>query len=80
MMVLKFNLDVLRVRLPTSSIVEKIFIVNEKKLKFYDVAGQKDKRARWAPYFVDFFNPGKHWVTPGTEFGRSDFRGLDGSL
>jgi hypothetical protein len=38
-------------RIKTTSILEKVFHVDDKKLKFNEVAGQKDKRARWAPYF-----------------------------
>jgi signal recognition particle receptor subunit beta len=37
--------------LPTTSITEKCFNVQNQKFKFYDVAGQKDRRSRWAPYF-----------------------------
>lgn len=43
--------DILRVRIPNESVVEHVFEVEGSIFRFYDVAGQKDKRQRWVPYF-----------------------------
>ncbi|KAI8913242.1 guanine nucleotide binding protein, alpha subunit, partial [Gorgonomyces haynaldii] len=43
--------DILHLRHPTSNISEYEFQLDDYKFKFYDVAGQVDKRYRWAPYF-----------------------------
>ncbi|KAI8912712.1 guanine nucleotide binding protein, alpha subunit [Gorgonomyces haynaldii] len=43
--------DIMYVRRPTQSISETFFNIDNKSYVFYDVAGQRDKRYRWAPYF-----------------------------
>jgi hypothetical protein len=48
---IQLTFDVLRCRIMTHFISEKTFIIKGKVMKFYDVAGQKDKRSKWAPYF-----------------------------
>lgn len=48
-----FIKDVLNARIKTESITERIFKVEGRELHFFDVAGQKDRRARWAPYFEE---------------------------
>lgn len=42
--------DILKVRIQTNSIIERTFESEGALFKFYDVAGQKDKRFRWVPY------------------------------
>ncbi|KAI8903973.1 guanine nucleotide binding protein, alpha subunit [Gorgonomyces haynaldii] len=43
--------DILMCRMPTEHITDNIFDIHNKKWHIIDVAGHRDKRSRWAPYF-----------------------------
>lgn len=45
--------DILNVRSRTEAVVERIFTVDKREFHFIDVAGQKDRRNRWASFFEE---------------------------
>ncbi|KAI8903972.1 guanine nucleotide binding protein, alpha subunit [Gorgonomyces haynaldii] len=50
-MVHKMRVDILRCRVRTDQITDNIFEFEQKTWHIIDVAGHRDKRSRWAPYF-----------------------------